>query len=80
MGLAHDATVAAFLGAMRIIDRNETVHGPKLALEIRHVRFTGGSGDISFDENGDRPGYSGNNVAILKRILCFQIFFFFSFS
>lgn len=59
MALAHDATVAAFLGAMRIINRNETVSGAKLSLEIRNVQFTGGSGEIMFDENGDRPGYSG---------------------
>jgi len=26
------------------------------------VTFEGGSGYISFDENGDRPGFSGNNA------------------
>ena len=57
--LAHDATVAAFLGAMRIIDREETITGPKLAEEIRMVTFIGGSGNVSFDTNGDRPGFSG---------------------
>ncbi len=44
---------------MRIINRNETITGAKLSVEIRSVRFTGGSGEISFDANGDRPGYSG---------------------
>lgn len=64
--IVHDATVAPYLGARRIMERNETITGPKLATEIRLVNFIGGTGNISFDANGDRPDFAGKIIDNVK--------------
>ena len=37
---------------------------------MQQVNFTGGTGYVSFDVNGDRPGYSGKEIAGVAKVCC----------
>ncbi|CAI8009058.1 hypothetical protein GBAR_LOCUS6136, partial [Geodia barretti] len=47
-------------GAMTLINNEETITADKLMPAIKNNNFTGGSGLIVFDENGDRVGFSAS--------------------
>ncbi|KAK3576183.1 hypothetical protein CHS0354_001202 [Potamilus streckersoni] len=57
--IGYDAMRTYAIALNSLIQKNLTITGPKLALEIRKVQFRGLTGEIKFNEKGNRPGYVG---------------------
>ncbi|KAL3862163.1 hypothetical protein ACJMK2_008151, partial [Sinanodonta woodiana] len=57
--IGYDALRTYAIALNSLIQKNLTITGPKLALEIRNVQFWGLTGEIKFNEKGNRPGYVG---------------------
>ncbi|XP_046340385.2 uncharacterized protein LOC124121432 [Haliotis rufescens] len=57
--LGYDAVRAMATAMSDLIDQRQTITGDKIALAVRNVTFAGLTGGVSFDVQGNRPGYRG---------------------
>uniref|UniRef100_T1ISD4 guanylate cyclase n=1 Tax=Strigamia maritima TaxID=126957 RepID=T1ISD4_STRMM len=63
-GKAYDAALAYAHAMTEFIRANTTITGPHLAKKIRQVSFKGLTGNITFDDKGDRPGFMAFIVSV----------------
>ncbi|KAL3862181.1 hypothetical protein ACJMK2_008168, partial [Sinanodonta woodiana] len=57
--IGYDGMHLYALAMNSFVQKNLTITGPKLALEVRNVELRGLTGLIKLEENGNRPGFVG---------------------